>query len=58
MEAPELELRVTGAQNPTQFLYGDPRGELSHSCIEVIELQTKIIPDLEQTELNSKVVYM
>ena len=47
MRAPELELRVTGAQNPAQFLYGDPRGELSHNCIEAIEFQTKLRPDLE-----------
>lgn len=42
IDSPDLELKVTAAQSPAQFLYGEPLTELQHNCVEVIELQTKI----------------
>jgi len=53
IDSPELELKVTEAQNPSQFLYGEPQKQLEHNCIEVIELQTKVRPDLEEVELET-----
>ncbi|RMC19762.1 hypothetical protein DUI87_03326 [Hirundo rustica rustica] len=47
-----LELRTTTAQNPVQFLFGEALEEPTHSCAEVVELQTKIRPDLEEEELE------
>ncbi|KAM8793613.1 LOW QUALITY PROTEIN: rho guanine nucleotide exchange factor 28-like [Eudromia elegans] len=52
VEAPGLELRVTSAQNPSQFLYGEPTELLYHDCIKAIGIQTKIRPDLEEIELE------
>ncbi|XP_058713386.1 uncharacterized protein LOC131588511 [Poecile atricapillus] len=52
ISSPGLELRTTTAQNPAQFLFGEPTGELFHNCIEAVELQTKVRPDLEDQELE------
>lgn len=49
----ELELKTTSAQNLTQFLFRKPTGTPTHDCTEIVELQTKIRPDLEE-ELEEK----
>ncbi|TRZ05863.1 hypothetical protein HGM15179_021243 [Zosterops borbonicus] len=51
-EPEDLELRTTTAQNPAQFLFGEALEEPTHNCAEVVELQTKIRPDLEEEELE------
>ncbi|RMC21707.1 hypothetical protein DUI87_02575 [Hirundo rustica rustica] len=48
----DLELRTPSAQNPTQFLFGEAAGVPFHDCAEVVELQTKIRPDLEEEGLE------
>ncbi|TRZ08702.1 hypothetical protein HGM15179_018410 [Zosterops borbonicus] len=48
----DLELRTTAAQNPAQFLFGEALEEPTHNCAEVVELQTKIRPDLKEEELE------
>ncbi|TRZ07519.1 hypothetical protein HGM15179_019598 [Zosterops borbonicus] len=48
----DLELRTTAAQNPAQFLFGEALEKPTHNCAEVVELQTKIRPDLEEKELE------
>ncbi|TRZ20758.1 hypothetical protein HGM15179_006361 [Zosterops borbonicus] len=52
ISSPRLELRTTSAQNPAQFMFGDPSKELLHDCAEIVELQTKVRPDLEDQELE------
>lgn len=52
IDSPNLELRVTSAQSPAQFLFGEPSEKLQHNCLEVIETQTKVRPDLRDTELE------
>ena len=52
IDSPDLELKVTSAQSPAQFLFGKPSEELQHNCLEVIETQTKVRPDLRDTELE------
>ncbi|TRZ10539.1 hypothetical protein HGM15179_016566 [Zosterops borbonicus] len=47
-----LELKTTSAQNPAQFLFGEASEKLLHDCIEIVELQTKVRPDLEDQELE------
>ncbi|XP_017667104.1 PREDICTED: protein NYNRIN-like [Lepidothrix coronata] len=49
----KLELEVTHLQNPAQFLYGEPQGNVVHDCSQVISLQTKIREDLEEEELDT-----
>ena len=51
ISSPKLELETTALQNPAQFLYGEPKGDISHDCLRNIEEQTKIRPDLEEEEL-------
>ncbi|OWK63996.1 Gag-Pol polyprotein [Lonchura striata] len=46
------ELKTTPAQNPAQFLFGAVPGDPLHNCAEIVELQTKIRPDLEEEELE------
>lgn len=53
IDSPDLELKVTAAQSPAQFLYGEPLTELQHNRVKGIELQTKIRPNLEETELET-----
>lgn len=48
----DLELRTTTAQNRAQFLFGEAAERLTHDCVEVVELQTKIREDLEKEELD------
>ncbi|TRZ08481.1 hypothetical protein HGM15179_018629 [Zosterops borbonicus] len=50
----ELELRTTSAQNPAQFLFGEALEGITDNCAEVVELQTKIRPDLEEEELEER----
>lgn len=50
----DLELQTTSAQNLAQFLFGEVSGVPIHDCAEVMELQTKIRPDLEEEELEEK----
>lgn len=54
IHSPDLELRSTTAQNPAQFLFGEWEETLTlaHNCIDMVELQTKIRPDLEEEELG------
>lgn len=47
-----MELRSTVAQNPAQFLFGELEETPTHNCIDMVELQTKIRPDLEEEELE------
>ncbi|TRZ07816.1 hypothetical protein HGM15179_019292 [Zosterops borbonicus] len=47
-----LELRTTAAQNLAQFWFGEALGETSHNCTEMVELQTKVRPDLGEEELE------
>lgn len=52
LEAPNMSLEVTNLQYPAQFLYGEGgEGQLTHDCLQTIEEQTKIRPDLEEEEL-------
>lgn len=52
IDSPNLELGVTSAQSPAQFLLGEPSEGLLHNCLEVIEIQAKVRPDLRDTELG------
>ncbi len=52
IESPKLTLEVTSLQNPAQFLYGEPSEESIHDCLQIIEEQTKIRPDVEEEELS------
>ncbi|RMC20678.1 hypothetical protein DUI87_01530 [Hirundo rustica rustica] len=54
LEAPNLTLETTSLQNPAQFLFGEPTQteHLAHDCLQTIEEQTKIRPDLEEEELT------
>ncbi|KAF1600255.1 hypothetical protein FQV09_0004214, partial [Eudyptes chrysolophus] len=52
ISSPRLSLEVTSLQNPAQFLYGEPTGDLIHNCLHNIEEQTKLRPDLEEEELG------
>ena len=52
INSPDLELKVTSAQRPAQFFFGEPSEKLQHDCLEVIEVQTKVRPDLKETELR------
>nr|XP_013804209.1 PREDICTED: uncharacterized protein LOC106489571 [Apteryx mantelli mantelli]XP_013813132.1 PREDICTED: uncharacterized protein LOC106496919 [Apteryx mantelli mantelli]XP_013815167.1 PREDICTED: uncharacterized protein LOC106498470 [Apteryx mantelli mantelli] len=51
IHSPKLEIETTSLQNPAQFLYGEPSGQLRHDCMRLIEYQTKIREDLEEEEL-------
>lgn len=52
INSPRLELETTSIQNPAQFLYGEPKEDLTHDCLQLINLQTKIREDLEEDELD------
>ncbi|XP_049650097.1 uncharacterized protein LOC126035494 [Accipiter gentilis] len=52
INSPKLEMETTSIQNPAQFLYGEPREDLTHDCLQLINLQTKIREDLEEEELD------
>lgn len=54
IHSPDLDLKTTTAQNPAQFLFGywEDAIALNHNCIDMVELQTKIRPDLEEEELE------
>ncbi|TRZ11419.1 hypothetical protein HGM15179_015693 [Zosterops borbonicus] len=52
ISSPGLDLKTTSAQNPAQFLFGEASEKLLHDCIEIVELQTKVRPDLEDQELE------
>ncbi|XP_064015810.1 uncharacterized protein LOC135184148 [Pogoniulus pusillus] len=52
IDSPQLELGVTGAQNPAQFLFGEPSSKLEHDCLKVIELEVKVRSDLKDYELR------
>lgn len=54
VHSPNLELKTTPVQNPAQFLYSEVEGQPMHGCISLIELQTKIRPDLEEEELTEE----
>ncbi|TRZ05085.1 hypothetical protein HGM15179_022022, partial [Zosterops borbonicus] len=49
-----LELKTTSAQNAAQFLFREASEKLLHDCIEIVELQTKVRPDLEDQELEGE----
>uniref|UniRef100_A0A674GRY9 RNase H type-1 domain-containing protein n=1 Tax=Taeniopygia guttata TaxID=59729 RepID=A0A674GRY9_TAEGU len=53
ISSPKLTLEATALQNPAQFLYGEPCSELAHDCLQQIEEQIKIRPDLEGEELET-----
>ncbi|RMC05573.1 hypothetical protein DUI87_18770 [Hirundo rustica rustica] len=48
IHSPGMELRTTTAQSPAQFLFGETLEKPAHSSAEIIELQTKMRPDLEK----------
>ncbi|TRZ19903.1 hypothetical protein HGM15179_007184 [Zosterops borbonicus] len=52
ISSPGLELKTTSAQNPAQFLFEEASEKLLHNCIEIVELQTKVRPDLEDQKLE------
>lgn len=53
IHSPELQLKPTTAKNSAEFLYGNCDGAgLVHDCIELIDFQTNIRPDLEEVELT------
>ncbi|TRZ05593.1 hypothetical protein HGM15179_021514, partial [Zosterops borbonicus] len=52
ISSPSLELKATSAQNPAQFMFGDTSKKLLHDYAEIVELQTKVRPDLEDQELE------
>ncbi|RMC08975.1 hypothetical protein DUI87_13972 [Hirundo rustica rustica] len=54
LEASNLTLETTSLQNPAQFLFGEPTQteHLAHDCLQTIEEQRKIRPDLEEEELT------
>lgn len=52
IESPKLSLRTVGAVNPAEFLYPGESTELVHDCLQTIEQQTRIRPDLEEEELQ------
>ncbi|XP_051475012.1 protein NYNRIN-like [Apus apus] len=53
IESPKLLLRTVGATNPAEFLYqGENNTETLHDCLQTIECQSKIRPDLEEEELE------
>ncbi|XP_039566694.1 uncharacterized protein LOC120502842 [Passer montanus] len=43
-----IELSTTRIQNPAQFLYGEPKEELEHHCLETIDMQIKVREDLQE----------
>lgn len=40
-----IELTTRKIQNPAQFLYGEPKEELEHHCLETKDLQIKVRED-------------
>ncbi|RMB89141.1 hypothetical protein DUI87_34490 [Hirundo rustica rustica] len=46
-----LELTTSKSLNPAQFLSGEPTEEIEHRCLELIDMQTKVREDLEDTPL-------
>ncbi|RMB94632.1 hypothetical protein DUI87_28867 [Hirundo rustica rustica] len=46
-----LELTTSKSLNPAQFLSGEPTEEVEHHCLELIDMQTKVREDLEDTPL-------
>ncbi|RMB92915.1 hypothetical protein DUI87_30653 [Hirundo rustica rustica] len=46
-----LELTTSKSLNPAQFLSGEPTEEIEHHCLELIDMQTKVREDLEDTPL-------
>lgn len=51
-----IELTTTRIQNPAQFLYGEPKEELEHHCLETIDLQLKVREGLLELPLPEGVV--
>lgn len=51
MNSENLVLNTSKSLNPAQFLSGEPLTNLEHDCIELINLQTKVREDLEDTPL-------
>ncbi|TRZ16784.1 hypothetical protein HGM15179_010293 [Zosterops borbonicus] len=45
-----LELKTTSAQNPAQFMFGDPSEELLQDCAKIVELQTKVVKEKRKSE--------
>ncbi|KAF4796003.1 hypothetical protein TURU_088131 [Turdus rufiventris] len=54
IQSPKLEIEITTLQNPAQFLYGEPAGQLTHDYLKTIEEQTKIRPDIEEEALENR----
>ncbi|RMC16725.1 hypothetical protein DUI87_06318 [Hirundo rustica rustica] len=46
-----LELTTAKSLNPAHFLSGEPTEEIEHHCLELIDMQTKVREDLEDTPL-------
>ncbi|RMB99679.1 hypothetical protein DUI87_23934 [Hirundo rustica rustica] len=54
-----LELTTSKSLNPAQFLSGEPTEEIEHHCLELIDMQTKVREDLEDTPLpNGRVLFI
>ncbi|RMB93097.1 hypothetical protein DUI87_30417 [Hirundo rustica rustica] len=51
MNTENLSLVTSKNLNPAQFLSGEPLQELEHDCLELMNYQTKVREDLENTPL-------
>lgn len=51
IDSDDLTLEINKSLNPAQFLYGEPKGNLTHNCLEIIQYQTKIQEDLAEQAL-------
>ncbi|TRZ07613.1 hypothetical protein HGM15179_019494 [Zosterops borbonicus] len=59
IDSDDLTLEVNKSLNPAQFLYGEPKSNLTHNCLEIIQDQTKVREDLEeQTLLEGETIYV
>uniref|UniRef100_A0A8C0U340 ribonuclease H n=1 Tax=Cyanistes caeruleus TaxID=156563 RepID=A0A8C0U340_CYACU len=55
----DLTIETSRSLNPAQFLYGEPKDDLAHNCLEIIQCQTKVREDLaEQALLEGKKIYV
>lgn len=59
IDSDNLTLEMNKILNPAQFLYGEPKSDLTYNCLEIIQYQTKIREDLaEQALLEGERIYV
>ena len=51
IDSNDLTIETSKSLNPAQFLYGEPKEDLAHDCLEMIQYQTKVREDLEEQAL-------